>query len=353
MRRWFSCLAALMIAMHVIAAKPVQAQAPDPGDGPLQVVDEALCSGRLINPITDVCWDCLFPISVGAFPVAPSARPDHPNPTSPICTCPAPPPIFLRIGLSIGWWEPSRLADVTMQPYCFPNLGGLQMGQLLARGRGRSEKGPGVAQEGVWQAHWYIYPLFEMLELMTDAACLRTPQWDIAWLSELDPFWQDDELSIIMNPEAAAFANPVALLACAGDCVAASAGPPADPLFWCSGCQGGIYPLTQNIDVQTGQPMGAVLAANRLLYSNIRRGVTLRAAGPDAGVLCADQYTPFWIKSQWRVQTTVPVPVTAGSYRACIPIGRSTMVWQSLKWGPVVGEDFGFLYWAKRNCCVG
>ena len=346
-----SRLAAILAASLALFLSPAGAQ--DSGSSALGEVSEAICSGRMINPITDVCWDCMFPITVGSIPVVPSSRPDADNPSSPLCTYPAPPPLFLRVGLSIGWWEPSRLADVTMQPYCFPNLGGFVMPGVLPRGHGRAERDQGVGEEGVWEAHWYIYPLFSMLELITDAACVRSPQWDIAWLSELDPFWHDDGLSMIMNPEAAAFANPVALLACSADCVAATAGKPIDELFWCSGCQGNVYPLTQNIPVQTGQPMGSVLAANRLLYHNYRLGLTPRAAGSDAAVLCQDQYAPVWRKSQWRVQTTVPVPVTRGSLRSCIPVGRSTMVWQSLKWGPVIGEDFGYLYWGKRNCCAG
>ena len=34
----------------------------------------------------------------------------------------------------------------------------------------------------------------------------------------------DDELTLILNPEAVLFANPVAVAACAADCVAATAG---------------------------------------------------------------------------------------------------------------------------------
>ena len=26
------------------------------------------CTGRLINPVTDICWDCLLPITIGSTP---------------------------------------------------------------------------------------------------------------------------------------------------------------------------------------------------------------------------------------------------------------------------------------------
>ena len=38
------------------------------------------CTGHFVNPITDICWECLFPISLGAIPVWPSGKPDPKNP---------------------------------------------------------------------------------------------------------------------------------------------------------------------------------------------------------------------------------------------------------------------------------
>ena len=58
------------------------------------------CTGRFVNPVTDVCWECLFPISIGPIRMGNAAgAPDTPNPGSPICYCGNPIP---RIGLSLG-----------------------------------------------------------------------------------------------------------------------------------------------------------------------------------------------------------------------------------------------------------
>lgn len=43
--------------------------------------------------------------------------PDTANPSMPIQICPAP-PLFRRIGLAIGYWEPMALTDVTRSPGC-------------------------------------------------------------------------------------------------------------------------------------------------------------------------------------------------------------------------------------------
>ena len=67
-----------------------------------------VCTGSFVNPITDVCWSCLFPISLGSMKIWPSSRPDTENPALPICLCATPIP---RIGIAIGFWEPVRLAD--------------------------------------------------------------------------------------------------------------------------------------------------------------------------------------------------------------------------------------------------
>ncbi len=67
------------------------------------------CTGKFVNPVTDVCWSCLFPLSVGGLKIMPSDRPDTDNPDLPICACGSPLP---RIGVAMGFWEPVRLADV-------------------------------------------------------------------------------------------------------------------------------------------------------------------------------------------------------------------------------------------------
>ena len=57
------------------------------------------CTGKFANPITDICWSCVMPISIGAARVATLGQEDIENPASPICVCPGTP---IRIGLAIG-----------------------------------------------------------------------------------------------------------------------------------------------------------------------------------------------------------------------------------------------------------
>ena len=241
------------------------------------------CTGRFVNPISDICWECLFPISIGPIAIGSAmGAPDTPNPSSPICLCGSPIP---RIGLSVGVWEPARLLDVTRTPWCFPNLGGLTInpGLHAARGRTGSSGGDGAAGS-VWHAHLYMYPLLSWIGALLDLGCLEAGGLDIAWTSELDPAWLDDELSFLLNPEAALFANLPAQAACAADCAASSTGLPLDPLFWCAGCQGGMYPLTGNVTAHVGGVQASLLTAQRLLYWLHRAGLAWGTAG--SGALC-------------------------------------------------------------------
>ena len=83
---------------------------------PAQVNAQAACTGTFVNPMTDICWSCIFPMTIGSVPIIPGSLPDTRNPVSPISFCPKPPPIFMQIGLNIGYWEPDTLVDVTRVP---------------------------------------------------------------------------------------------------------------------------------------------------------------------------------------------------------------------------------------------
>ena len=48
---------------------------------------------------------------------------------------------------------------------------------------------------------------------------------------------------------------------------------------------------------------------------------------------------------------TNPTPTVNGKY-ACSPIGASTLPPDAGRAYPVGGEDFGYLLWRKRNCCM-
>ena len=71
------------------------------GHVPAASADSA-CEGRFVNPITDICWSCIFPLSLGSIKVSQGKVPDTANPSMPIQICPAPPPLYMACNSAKG-----------------------------------------------------------------------------------------------------------------------------------------------------------------------------------------------------------------------------------------------------------
>jgi conjugal transfer pilus assembly protein TraU len=311
----------------------------------------ATCTGKFPNPVTDICWSCILPISLGSIPIANfGGQEDIANPGSPVCSCGVNP----VIGLSIGFWEPARHVEVVRKPFCLTSLGGIDLNPgLPAPEAARFTHAEGDGDGGsFYQAHFYVNPMLYWLEVVTDFPCLEKGSFDLAYLTEVDPLWNDDELTLILNPDAVLFANPIAIAACAADCVAASQGFGIKELFWCAGCQGGIYPLDGQVPYHLGGVRTAVLLAQRLTTKMHRELIAWGWHGTPG--LCGPYFEPVMDKTAYKTQLTYPIPNTEkDGGRCCQPFGRSTVIWGAGKEYPVRGEDFAFMLFRKRNCCVG
>lgn len=302
------------------------------------------CEGRFVNPISDICWDCMFPMSIGSAQVSASSLPDTENPASPIQFCPVPPPIFERIGLAIGFWEPFALTDVTRAPYCMVNLGGtsINAGQI---GNGGGKRQGGTSTGAFYHVHWYKYPLTWWLNIITDLGCLQGGDMDIGYLSELDPTWDDSSLASVLSPEAFVFANPVAQAACVADALASAVSRPLNPLFWCAGSHGSLYPFSGFVSNQASPQAASVLLSERMDYKLHRQGMILDSVGADTAV-CYEYPTPIMPKDRYRYQMVNMYPDAT----QCHPFGRTVMKWQAGHASPASRHNFGYLIWRKRNC---
>jgi conjugal transfer pilus assembly protein TraU len=236
---------------------------------PISANASVTCKGHFVNPITDVCWGCLLPISIGGFEIGKGVTPkkrDIKNPTSPVCACsklgqPIPIP-----GISIGFWEPVRLVDVTRTPYCMVNLGGIALGndakKISSYARGYDKR---ATHSSFYHLHYYVYPLIYWLELITDFMCLEQSTFDVAYMSEFDITWNDSKLQSLLNPEAILFGNPLAQAACGLDCASATATTAIDSMFWCAGCLGNMYPFSGANADHVGGVQNSSLLTTRII----------------------------------------------------------------------------------------
>jgi conjugal transfer pilus assembly protein TraU len=236
------------------------------------------------------------------------------------------------------------LVDVTDTPYCLVNLGGhrLNLGLKSARG-GRHVVGEGQVN-AFFHVHWYKYPLILWLNLITSSGCQQGGDFDVAYLTELDPTWRDTEMNFVLNPEAALFGNPVTASACAADSLSSTlSNQPLDKLFWCAGAQGSHYPLTGFVNSPVSPVQTALLLAERMNFKMHRQFLIADSSGDEP---CREHKYAILPKSRYRYEMVNQV----ADGKHCYPSGHTTIDWEGGKIKPHTPDQYGFLVWRKRNC---
>lgn len=296
------------------------------------------CSGSFINPITDICWKCMFPIKIGgvlniSFGDVP---PDNEEIKNPLCVCGMPP----KVGLTTSFWEPSRMAETVKDPFCFTLLGTQLTSPSGGTLGGDNKKSGGYKTFA--QSHYYIFPVWGILDLFVDLPCVDRTDFDLAYMTEVDPLWNDDMLAFIINPEALLFANTPAQLSCIGDAIAATTSSPYNNMYWCMGAWGSFYPLAGHIGKSNYIEANAGLAA-RMLYKLSRE---LLACDPAADI-CGCAQRPIIRKTNYRLQLVKPV-----RDNDCYPIGKSSVLWETNKNPAFGGDNFLWMIFKKNLCCM-
>ncbi len=247
------------------------------------------------------------------------------------------------IGLIWTYWEPFVAIDSVTTPFYSPFLG-FSTGSALINelgGKNASQDSVSIANESTFaQAHVYPIPLLNWL------FCNR---YDYPlWLTEFDPQWQFDGLSMLVHPEAALYANPVMQMACMADAAATNVGSPMDSMPWCLGSGGSSYPMTGHVDndniVQANNT-----AAARLIYK-LNRLYMICDPGLNP---CGCTPTPVWIKSHYKMHVVRP-----GVRSPAWPMGVTTAYYSSGLNTPFVGgglgpnDEFLWTVYRRQFCCT-
>jgi conjugal transfer pilus assembly protein TraU len=296
--------------------------------------------GPAVNPITDVSWQCVFPIRIGGLiqqNVSGNGLDEDPDTISnPVCACGG------TVGVTMSFWEPARMIDTVSDPFCFGAIGrqlsNPQPGQL-AGGLTRAEGGSRAFQ----QMHYYVFPVWAILDLFVDLPCTDKKEFDIAMISEVLPHWNNEVLALLLNPEAVLFGHPATQMACAADAVAATAGLPINELFWCQGAWPSVYPLAGSITATDYVEANAAIAG-RSIFMMGRLGALMDPGVSECGVVP----TPIWRKRNTRLQLAKPVKSSS-----CLLIGRPGLTWTANKNPPMAGDNFSWMMFRKVKCCVG
>ncbi|EGV32682.1 TraU family protein [Thiorhodococcus drewsii AZ1] len=349
MRRMLRCRflqAAVLVGLLLALALTVCAQEEArPG------LSNAVCpDAELLGPklITDICWSCLFPLRIAGVPIGGGSVPSGASDQA-LCAC-TDPAGLPSPGVVIGMWEPARIVELVRVPGCMPSLGGAR----LDLGRFRTLGTPGQAEydgsdKAFYNYHYYAFPVLVILDLFFPDRCNvdHLTDFDVLYLSELDPTWNNDELAFFTNPEAAFVANPIAQAACLVDAASATTvQQPLDTLFWCAGAWGGLYPFTGRIPTLNGRPSEMSLASARVLAALHRRGLARQTVGDAA--LCEAPFALMLPKTQYRLSQFYPLPEANSNH----VIGESELRWGMWRNVPGVGEDHLYLIWRWHDCCL-
>jgi len=308
------------------------------------------CQGAIPNPVTDVCWSCMLPLTIGSVPVNGAGQEDLPNPGETLCQCGSYP--FVKYGVWIGFWEPARVVEVTRTPWCFPALGGLQLAGTGAPAQPAVSYG-GIgrraSQGSFYHAHWYRHPLLAWMGML-DTSCAEKGGGAPSYVTELDPAWNDPELAQILHPEVFLAAAPQAQAACALDCAAANSGFGLPAMSWCAGCQGSSFPWTGHVQSHVGGIEAGALLLQR--YAMKIHRTLAELAGHGRAGRCGHYPHPQLDKRIYKATLLWPQP-QAGQpgARCCQPLGRSTQLWAAGRPGYETGGDTAWLLYRKRNCC--
>lgn len=308
----------------------------------------ACTDNTMLNPVTDIVWDCIFPITVMGIPLDFGNHPPDKTDSTMFCQCPGEGAFTLGLGFMVGFWEPARMIETTMDTGCFPGLG---MQFDVDTGTGYTGDGfiadtlrAGVNNAIFQNYHYYVMPIWAVLDLFSDIPCISDEtQFDLAMVSEVRPDWQDDLYSLQLFPEVALMANPAVVMACAADALAASISTPIDALYWCMGAWDTVYPPTGNSTVVADYAKANAAVAGRAMFLQARTALL-----PDRAVdSCNSTLMPIWIKSHWRIQESDPA-----IDKRCHNIGEAGILWTAGK-APVGRQDnYSWVLFRKVSCCV-
>ena len=135
--------------------------------------DAQTCTGKFANPITDICWSCILPISIGAAHVATLGQEDIENPASPLCVCPGVPTRDRDFDRLLGAGAAGRCDAQALLPG-EPGRRQSQSRPAGARGRAMGAHDRTLRPARFYQAHWYANPMLYWLEVLLDFGCLES-----------------------------------------------------------------------------------------------------------------------------------------------------------------------------------
>lgn len=284
-----------------------------------------------------------------------------------LCMCQVPPPIFERLGITMSFWNNVGMVDTSTIPYCFPQLGAyLNIGSAIenslsfmgktgiggANQFGKRSGGGKQKGDQYVSAHTHFASFTNLMKILSDTIFSMCFSADMVMnispqMSEVFFWWQHDEWGIVKNPEALLVANPIATAACMAESLSVSLTRTSlDPLFWCMGSWGALYPVTMNVG--SGMPLSsyAMLVA-RNLSERFQLAELMDTTGYQMLNGYCQPYPMFFIpKSDVNIY-----PIWPQKYGSRFPLGYPSEIWGFGLDNPANIGVMTWMVYQKRDCC--
>jgi conjugal transfer pilus assembly protein TraU len=329
--------------------------------------------------ISDICWSCIFPLTIagitmfssplsdsdddtsdtssdtdtssddaysstGSFPL--SSKPEKPSGAANDVVCVCTDDALPMVGIPIGMWVPSEIYETTMKPGCSSTLGGLTIGIVDDLYLGTSgDPTSDLEQQSFNHIHTFSYPIVMMMELFTKCEGDYS-DIDLLYMSEIDPMWNDPTVSIYGNPMSVFGNSIVAQAACAADSISSSVGDPIDSLFWCGGTWTSTLSPYTGYEHAQGNVQFTSSTSLKLLAMDAARGLERRTVGDDA--VCEPVYSPMLKRSHYRWSALWPRAEASRNHGS----GESILRWGASRTVPGYAETPIYLRWDWVDCCA-
>jgi len=320
---------------------------------------DATCSGKFMNPLTDICWSCVFPLRFGNAIIMGADQLDNDSSSSNNLVCACGPQ---WIGVPVGFWEPSHLVDVSTDPYCTPSLGGNIIGNVGlpadAVGTQSSLRSNMGLNYTFYHYTTYRNPILFAMQFLSDNPCIDKSPFDILDFSAVNPTWTDDRLGAIFSPDSFLYGTLATILTGipVGTCSTFDTG---DPLcmnlrryaHWSVGFNGQTYPLSGAL-FGTHSTLSAASNIAKKAFTFQHR--TMRVWGTSGAAGLCGYYPQLMIDdTDYKISMVFPKSETQPILgRCCQPFGASTLVWGMGSTWPITGEDMSYAVFKKRDCCM-
>ena len=319
----------------------------------LQTPSKALGMHPCIEPFSTVDWGFFFDeFLIGSYGYGHSVLP--------ICQC-----VIDNgggqpdVGIKMRIVDMPGFAEVTPVPFYFPCFMENAPKSVSVKRRGNKFSNANNHTGTYLNAHFIQFPIFAVLNLFTNQACLAADKIDLPFIGEIEPEWYNEFMATYTHPENLLVSNPIAQLACAEDCVSSAFKKPNEALIWCRGCWNPQEAGDGRTEGRVGIMDAAGLTTSMLDYMAMTfrsaqsipvkvlpAGVHVKLESANAIACGTRKYFPRIIKDEWFYQPSYPIvshPIT---------IGYPPLLWTNFKTVPSYSSTI-FALWKKKVCCFG